>query len=92
MRRVVLAALLAVAGASNDYATPESHPHLEDMVSRVFAVDGATAANEAAMDDYFSSRSHIRSNTKLSLSLSLSLTHTHTHTHTHTLRTGECPA
>ena len=53
MRRVVLAALLAVAGASNDYATPESHPHLEDMVSRVFAVDGATAANEAAMDDAF---------------------------------------
>ena len=57
MRRVVLAALLAVAGASNDYATPESHPHLEDMVSRVFAIDETTAANERAIDDYFSSRS-----------------------------------
>ena len=55
----LLAALAAVAvcGASSDYATPESHPQLEDMVSRVFAIDETTAANERAIDDYFSSRS-----------------------------------
>ena len=45
----------AVAAAAYD-ATDATHPHLEDMVHRVFAVDEKTAVNEKAIDDYFAKR------------------------------------
>ena len=55
-RWLVACAALGSAGAAATYATEESHPHLEDMVNRVFVVDEATTTNEAALDTYLASR------------------------------------
>ena len=43
----------ALAAAAAEPPTEQTHPHLEDMIQRVFPTNDATIQAEKEMDEYF---------------------------------------